>query len=1193
MKQILLSIIILSMAAILFSSVSQSYMLSNPQISQGDHGLAVKLEGAKSISDPGEPDLPWFGFKILLPIGMEAEDISIKRYGEIRISLDDIVMPVQRQYPLSFTKEIQWDEPKLEIYNSFDAYPVKYTKGLSTHFLSGHPIAFGAVSPFEYYPKENELIFYTGIEVTVNYSASKRAQEAMTMLKKDSFIARRLSQSVDNVHDIPTYQYMQNQGYEYLMIVEESKIPIWESLAEMYEGRGITVLIKNVNQILASQTGQDAQEKIRNYIISAYDSNPLRYVLLGGDVEIIPHRGFYVNMGNQGESDDDIPSDMYYSCLDGNWNYDGDEFWGEAQEADLIPEIAIGRICYNNDQEIINQINKIFMYQVAPVGDHVKTVDLVGEWLWDGPTWGGDYMDELIGGSSIHGYTTVGIPEDWGITTLYDRTNGYSDSWGPYQIRPILSEGANLVNHQGHSATTYNMRLSNNQVTETTITNDGVNGNYSIYFTQGCYAGSFDNRDTDPNSYGTDCITEKFTSIPTSAAGMISHSRYGWGVQGSTNGASQYFHREYIDALFGENIYELGYTLVDSKIDNIPFITGSAVMHWVTYETNLFGCPVTNVWTDTPAELVVQWPDTWLIGLNQYTIQTNAAFAQLKIKRQDEIVHEAFGDENGIIHINLEQDLVPGNYTIYVNAKNHFPCSQEIFVTSADMPYLICEDISVIDNDGILHTGEEMQLSFQIKNLGMIDQEGFGEVTVSSESSNIDILQGSYTFENVNAGADIQVDSAFDIAIVGAFEDQSVATLTFTVNYGDFETQTNHDILLSAPILELVSYTIETEDIYLMPGDVAQISFIVENHGHGTAFSPSIVLFTNDSSIMTSVFDVPLPVIEGESFLEINDAFYVTISEDAEIGSTVCVNYMLVAENGSTGDGSFVAHIGMINYGFEEGEQGWDSQSLNPSFINQWHRSSYMNVTSGGSFSMKFGGQGAAQYASGAYGALISPEMYIAPNSVLKFWHWMDAEIHENQYQAWDGGNVQMSIDGGEWFVIEPSGSYPCTIYDNPDSPFMADTPVYSGSFGWTEASFELGAHTGQARFRFVFGSDGYVTGEGWYIDDLRLESNTVSNADYNAPMLPLTLSQNYPNPFNPSTTISFGLPSQQHVRLSIYNLKGQLVRILVDSELPAGQNTCTWDGKDSHGKSVASGVYSYRLHSESGTLTKRMILMK
>ncbi|HCX60463.1 MAG TPA: hypothetical protein DG355_07350, partial [Candidatus Cloacimonas sp.] len=69
--------------------------------------------------------------------------------------------------------------------------------------------------------------------------------------------------------------------------------------------------------------------------------------------------------------------------------------------------------------------------------------------------------------------------------------------------------------------------------------------------------------------------------------------------------------------------------------------------------------------------------------------------------------------------------------------------------------------------------------------------------------------------------------------------------------------------------------------------------------------------------------------------------------------------------------------------------------------------------------------------------------------------------------------------------------------------------------------------------------------------------------------------------------------PKATKARLSIYNLKGQLVTELVNHEVPAGENVITWDGRDSNGKLVASGIYSYRLKCENTTLTKKMILMK
>ncbi|MDZ4723674.1 MAG: C25 family cysteine peptidase [candidate division Zixibacteria bacterium] len=88
-------------------------------------------------------------------------------------------------------------------------------------------------------------------------------------------------------------------------------------------------------------------------------------------------------------------------------------------------------------------------------------------------------------------------------------------------------------------------------------------------------------------------------------------------------------------------------------------------------------------------------------------------------------------------------------------------------------------------------------------------------------------------------------------------------------------------------------------------------------------------------------------------------------------------------------------------------------------------------------------------------------------------------------------------------------------------------------------------------------------------------------------------LHQNYPNPFNPSTQISFDLPTSSHVRLAIYNIAGQNVAVPIDKSLGAGTYTVEWDGSDNHGLSLASGVYFYRLESESAASTKKMILMK
>ena len=88
-------------------------------------------------------------------------------------------------------------------------------------------------------------------------------------------------------------------------------------------------------------------------------------------------------------------------------------------------------------------------------------------------------------------------------------------------------------------------------------------------------------------------------------------------------------------------------------------------------------------------------------------------------------------------------------------------------------------------------------------------------------------------------------------------------------------------------------------------------------------------------------------------------------------------------------------------------------------------------------------------------------------------------------------------------------------------------------------------------------------------------------------------LKPNYPNPFNPETTIEFALPKTSKVTLTIYNLMGQLIQELVNSEYSAGYQRVVWNGQDSRGNMVGSGVYIYSLKTDNFSQTRKMILMR
>ena len=89
-------------------------------------------------------------------------------------------------------------------------------------------------------------------------------------------------------------------------------------------------------------------------------------------------------------------------------------------------------------------------------------------------------------------------------------------------------------------------------------------------------------------------------------------------------------------------------------------------------------------------------------------------------------------------------------------------------------------------------------------------------------------------------------------------------------------------------------------------------------------------------------------------------------------------------------------------------------------------------------------------------------------------------------------------------------------------------------------------------------------------------------------------LRQNYPNPFNPETNISYSIINNGSVELSIYNIKGQLVKKLVRASMNAGDHNVVWNGKDSAGRKVSSGLYFYKLKLNGKAVdTKKMMLLK
>ncbi|RLC48827.1 MAG: hypothetical protein DRI23_10075, partial [Candidatus Cloacimonadota bacterium] len=396
-----------------------------------------------------------------------------------------------------------------------------------------------------------------------------------------------------------------------------------------------------------------------------------------------------------------------------------------------------------------------------------------------------------------------------------------------------------------------------------------------------------------------------------------------------------------------------------------------------------------------------------------------------------------------------------------------------------------------------------------------------------------------------------------------------------------------------APDLVYDSFEIDVtsgSDEILDPGETGEILISIANVGSGYSYNSVIMLYTVDPNVTLSGSGNISSINPGEIGI-IEQPFIVSIDPSSPIEYFAEINILVQDENGLTHENTFNLPIGFIAHNFEAGEGGWEHMVLGDEWLDEWHLSSYRNHTEDGMYSMKCGGLDELSYSNFVYAALVMPEVELATNSTVRFHHWMEVGANNNG-MTWDGGLIEISIDGGEWEQVTPVGGYPCVMLNMPTSPFAEGTEVFAGNINWEEVEIDLSEYSGMAQLRFVLGSAGLVTGEGWYIDDIYYTSPTGISDNSIIPVA-TSLNGNFPNPFNPSTTITYSLSNETNVNIEIYNMKGQKVRTLKNEEQTAGDYNVVWNGKDDSSKSTASGVYFYKMQAGTYQQTKKMILMK
>ncbi len=564
-------------------AISVSYSFGMPFTSKilagGKVYDTVSISGGAYYGNEGEPGLPVKGAYILLPQGTRASDVKVVTGAKVCLGSGYHIMPIGRSVPtMSTNSPLPAAGP---VYNSSQEFPGKTFTEVGTYWFRGYGILVLRLYPVQYVPSTGKLFYYKDMTVCVD-TVESHPNPLFRGLEKDR---QEVMKKVDNPDVASTYKTKAaspvSNSYDMLILTTSSLKKYFEPLKDYHDNHGLQTTIKTLDDV-----GGSTPEDIRAYIREEYLNMGIDYVLIGGDADVVPAKMLWVHGMDENVTPYEtfMPSDLYYSCLDGTYNYDGDNKWGEptdgdgGHDVDLVAEVDVGRACVGSRTEVNNFVDKTIAYMDANADPYLKKVLLAGEYLGDYgvASWGGNYLDQLIDGSDLDGYTTVGIPSDkFDIEKMYDR-DWQNNYWTKEDMMKRIDDGVHVIQHDGHSSYTYNMKMTNDDVENLN------NSKYCFIYSDGCMSGGFDQ---------DDCIAEYFTVKTDSGAfAAIMNARYGWFWSFSTDGDSQRFIREFWNGVFGKNIRAIGTANQASKEANIYIINRSCI-RWTYYELNLFGDP--------------------------------------------------------------------------------------------------------------------------------------------------------------------------------------------------------------------------------------------------------------------------------------------------------------------------------------------------------------------------------------------------------------------------------------------------------------------------------------------------------------------------------------------------------------------------------------------------------------------------
>lgn len=1129
----------------------------------------VRGPGVAYLPEEGVPGLPLMPHNVLIP--PDKRVVGIQAVCRSGLILDGTFDVVPTQPPATLGESlVRWVDGRSDIYLSDRPYPERLVGGLHEGFMGDHRVMSFYVAPFVWNPSTRKLTFCERIEISVELEPSVVSRPTRPAGARDRF-TETVRRTVANPDDIERFRarpgrypllgsaMLEEGEYEYVIVTADSMVSAFEPLLEWKNQKGVPAKTVTEEWIYLNYTGDNDQDKIRNFIKDAYQTWGTVWVLLGADTGIIPSRSVFAMDAEMGFTGNKIRADLYYSDLDGTWNDNGVGYYGEVTDnVDMYPDVFVGRAPAENVAEAVIFVDKVLTYEKDPPASYALEMLMAGEVLWSSP-----FTDSSIG---LNWIDEEFVPARFDpILKLYETLGNESRE----SVLAAMSAGQNFVIHDGH-CNEYVMGAGDGSIWYTdadTLSNAPKN---FILNSIGCWPAAIDR----------DCIAEHFINNPDGGCvAFVGNCRYGWGSPGNPGfGYSDKFQHEWARSVFANEVFPLGASLAEHKAVFISFAGDENVYRWNEYQLNLLGDPEMPVWTDDPADLYVTVPGSIMGSGDEVTVvveddQGLVEDALVCLMNDDDVYLKGMTDLAGTIVFSVSTSS-PDSLRLTVSAPNH-SYHQEMIPVVTEGVLLAWTEVDILDRgDAKVNPGEITNIGITVKNFGSEPDSGVWGVLRAADLS-CTVLDSMVYYGDVPAGTDVTGDSTFRVDFDGALVNGESVVLEFDlVDSTSAVWQARIPIVVASSAFSVSSHGINDisggdGDFIAEPGESVVLTLEVYNDGLTyDAAQVSVASLDSYISVSDSITDPGLvdPSSAGYTLHNLIVDGGCPATHVARLLATIDALEGDVIEDTvyfTVGDLSFADDC-------EAGEGSWAYNGL-------WHLSPYRSHSD--SMSWYFGNEGTHEYPSSAAGNLVSQDFIAGEENHLSFWFWHDFTTY-----GVDGVYVVMIVNGvpdtldfiGSGGALDGSGQAPLNIITD-----------------WVKWDRELEgiAPDDTVSFKFGFASDNSDVAEGMYIDDIAFFCKVAVRAGTEEPAVVtkknrLRLS---PNPVQNDVTISLS-GSQKASSVDIYTVEGRLVTRL---EVPAGVTSLGWDLRDMSGRKVAPGIYVARTEGETGGRSAKLIVLK